>query len=139
VTAVSPAPANISEVLDKHWSMATALEQISGCDFQCEGGPLSNNAGWQWLVAAAKVGPQFWPGQGVWFQVDAEAAGVKLSQWVHFYIVGCAMSSDTEKRLWTYSLSYDPPAPYHYGKVHFTAVAADKLRLINPTLAESVS
>jgi len=60
------------------------------------------------------------------------AEGIKLDQWVHFYIVGCSMQSDTERRYWTYSLSYDPPQPYHYGKTHFTNVRGDKLRLEKP-------
>ncbi len=116
----------------KHWSIETALDQIRKCDFECEAGPLANNVAWQWLEAAAKVGPTFWPGQGVWYQVEAEAAGKKLTQWVHFYIVGCHMESDTERRLWTYDLSYDPPAPWHYGTVHFRGVDAKKLSLVQP-------
>ncbi len=116
----------------KHWSMATAIEQIQKCNFECEASGLENNDAWRWLVAAAKVGPEFWPGQGVWFEVEAEAAGKKLTQWVHFYIVACAMSSDTERRYWTYSLSYDPPQPWHYGTVHFKNIRGDKLRLEKP-------
>lgn len=115
-----------------HLSIATAIEQIEKCDFECEAGPLANNVGWQWLIAAAKVGPEFMPGQGVWFEIEAEAAGKKLTQWVHFFVVGCAMSSGSDRRFWTYSLSWDPPAPYHCGAVHFTGVSADRLRLENP-------
>jgi len=121
---------------DKHWSIATALEQIRSCGFECEAGPLSNNAGWQWLESAAKVGPEFWPGQGVWFEIEAEAAGKKLRQWVHFYVVGCTMTSDTERRLWVYNLSYDPPGPWHYGTTHFIGIAADRLRLEKPELVD---
>ena len=117
---------------DKHWSIKTAIEQIEKCAFECEGGPLSNNVAWTWLKGAAEVGPEFWPGQGVWFQVDAVAAGVTLTQWVHFFIVGCSMGSDMEKRYWTYSLSYDPPQPWHGGKVHFSGIRGDKLRLEKP-------
>lgn len=117
----------------KHWSITTALDQIQKCCFECEGGPLANNVGWQWLVEAAKVGPEFMPGQGVWFLIDATAAGKTLTQWCHFYIVGCSMESDTEGRYWTYSLSYslsyDPPAPWHYGTVHFKGIRAEKLFL----------
>ena len=116
----------------KHWSIKTAIEQIKSCAFECEAGPLTNNAGWQWLEAAAQVGPQFWPGQGVWFEVEAEAAGCKLKKFVHFYVVGCHMSSDTERRLWTYDLSYDPPAPWHYGTVHFRNISEQKLLLEKP-------
>ena len=116
----------------RHWSMETALAQIQKCDFECEGGPLRNNDAWRWLVNVAKEGPEFWPGQGVWFEVEASAAGKKLTQWVHFYIVGCGMQSDTEKRYWVYALSYDPPAPWHYGTVHFPAIRGDRLRLERP-------
>jgi hypothetical protein len=117
---------------DKHWSMKTALEQIRLCGFECEAGPLTNNVAWQWLELAAKVGPEFWPGQGVWFLIDATAAGKTLTQWVHFYVVGCQMSSDTEGRLWLYDLSYDPPAPWHYGETHFRGVSGEKLFLVKP-------
>lgn len=117
----------------KHWNAATAIEQIEKCGFECEGGPLANNVAYRWLrKALLEVGPKFLPGQGVWFEVDATTNGVTLSQWVHFYIVGVSMSSDTERRLWTYSLSYDPPAPWHYGTVHFVGVAESKLRLERP-------
>ncbi len=74
---------------DKHWSIETALEQLRKCDYECEGGPLANNVAWQWLEAAATVGPEYWPGQGVWFKATATSAtGKVLSEWEHFYIVG---------------------------------------------------
>lgn len=118
--------------MDKHWSMATALEQIDKCDFACEAGPLSKNVAYQWLVGAAKVGPQFWPGQGVYYEVTGEVNGTKLSKWAHFYIVGCHMDSDNDNRYWVYALSNDPPAPYHYGSVQYRSIKADKLRLVSP-------
>lgn len=121
----------------KHWSMQTAIEQISKCAFACEGGPLAMNDAWIWLVGAAEVGPEFWPGQGVWFEVVAEAAGKTLTQWVHFYIVGCHMDSDTDRRYWVYDLSYDPPAPWHYGTTHFSRIKGDRLRLEVPAKAEA--
>lgn len=114
------------------YTVASAIAQIESCDFECEAGPLANNTGWQFLKATLNIGPEFWPGQGVWFEVEADAAGKKLTQWVHFYIVGCVMTSDTERRLWTYSLSYDPPAPWHYGKTHFTNIRGDRLRIEKP-------
>lgn len=116
------------------WSLKSAVEQIEKCGFtqECEGGALAMNDAFIWLKAAAKVGPEFLPGQGVYFEVEAEASGVKLRQWMFFYVVGCAMDSGTDDRFWTYSLSYDPPAPYYYGTVHFRGVRADKLRLTNP-------
>lgn len=113
-------------------TMASAIQQIGACGFEGEAGPLANNVAWRWLEAAAKVGPEFWPGQGVWFEIEAEAAGKKLRQWVHFFIVGCSMESDTERRYWSYSLSYDPPAPWHAGKVHFRNVRGERLRIEKP-------
>lgn len=117
------------------WSLKSAVEQIAKCEFtqECEGGALAMNDAFIWLKAAAKVGPEFLPGQGVYFEVVAEAQGIKLRQWAFFYVVGCAMDSGTDDRFWTYSLSFDPPAPYHFGTVHFSGVRADKLRLTNPT------
>lgn len=117
--------------LHRH-SLKSAIAQIEKCSFECEAGPLVNSVVWQWLSAAAKVGPEFMPGQGVWFEIEAVGGGKTLRQWVHFYVVGCAMTSDTERRLWTYSLSYDPPAPWHYGTTHFTNIAANKLRIEKP-------
>lgn len=119
----------------KFWSMESAIKQIEKCKYECEGGPLANNDAWVWLAKVAEIGPKFWPGQGVYFEVEAEAAGVKLRQWVFFYIVGCSMSSTTEGRTWEYSLSYDPPRPWHYGTVQFTNVKSEKLRLEKPELA----
>jgi hypothetical protein len=117
---------------DRHWSIQTALEQIRSCDFECEAGPLANNLAWRWLEPAAKVGPQFWPGQGVWFKVDAEAAGKTISQWMHFYIIGCRMGADSERRYWSYDLSNDPPRPWHYGTIQFRDVRGGDLRLESP-------
>jgi hypothetical protein len=114
------------------WTLFTALEQIESCGFECEAGPLANSAAWRWLKGAARHGPEFWPGQRVWFKVEAEAAGKKLSQWVQFQIVGCAMESDTERQYWSYSLSYDPPGPWHYGTVHFRGIHGDQLCLEKP-------
>jgi len=123
----------------KHWSLRSAIEQISKCAFECEGGSIENNDAWRWLVGAAKIGPEFWPGQGVYFEIEAEAAGKKLTQWVHFYIVGTHMDAGTVDRFWTYDLSYDPPAPWHYGTMHFVRVRGDKLRLDNPARKHEVA
>lgn len=114
------------------WTLASAIEQMLKCDYECEGGPLRNNAAFMWLDAASKVCPEYLPGQGVWCEVTAQAAGKTLRSWEFFYIVGCSMSSDTERRVWTYSLSNDPPAPWHYGTVQMSGVSADKLRITKP-------
>lgn len=139
MTAAPTAPAGLSVADGKHWSIATCLEQIRKCDFECEGGPLSNNVAYRWLEAAAKVGPEFWPGQGVWCEVVAEAAGKTLRSWEHYYIIGCYMSSDTERRLWVYDLSNDPPGPWHYGTVQLRGVSGDKLRLEDPAALRSAA
>lgn len=124
---------------NKYWSMKSALAQIESCNFECEGGPLKNSLAWGWLTDAAKVGPEFWPGQGVYFEIEAEAAGKKLTQWVHFYIVGCHMDDGNESRVWTYDLSYDPPAPWHFGKVHFTRIRGNRLSLLSPQEREAAA
>ena len=123
---------NMAKQPTRHWSIKEAIEQIDKCGFECEGGPLSMNDAYTWLKGAAKIGPEFWPGQGVYFEVEATAGGQRLTQWTHFYIVGCQMDSDNETRFWKYSLSCDPPAPYYYGTVHYTDVTGDRLRLVNP-------
>lgn len=114
---------------DKHWDRDSALEQIARCEFACEGGPLKNNVAWTWLRKALEIGPKYLPGQGVYFKVGADVAGVRLERWVHYYVVGVSMSSDTERRLWTYALSNDPPSAYHYGTVHHRGVAERDMRL----------
>lgn len=116
-----------------HWSMKTALEQLESCGYECEAGNLANNDAWVWLRRAAEVGPEFWPGQGVWCEVSAKVAGQTIKQWRHFYIVGCSMESDTERRYFTYSLSSDPPGPWHYGEVHLRGVNGNSLRLDDPS------
>ncbi len=118
--------------MDKHWSIKTALEQINRCNYECEGGPLKNNVAWRWLEGAAKVGPEFWPGQGVYYEVQFIAADKSvMTAWRHFYVVGCQMDSDTEDRFWTYDLSSDPPAPWHYGTVQFARVKGSQLGLMS--------
>ena len=119
----------------KHWSMKTAIEQINYGDFECEGGHLKNFDAWIWLQRAAERGPEFWPGQGVWCEVSATVAGQTLKAWKHFYIVGCAMDSGPDDRFFTYSLSNDPPGPWHYGEVQLRGIRGDALRLENPDAA----
>ena len=66
---------------DKHWSMTAAFAQIDSCKFECEAGPLANNVAYQWLKGAAKVGPELWPGQGVYFQVEADTPAGLVKAW----------------------------------------------------------
>jgi hypothetical protein len=117
----------------KFWSLKTCAEQLAYCGYECEAGALTNNDAFIWLKQAAVVGPEFLPGQGVFFEISAEAAGQILRQWAHFYIVGCHMDSDTDCRFWTYDLSNDPPRPYHYGTVQFSRVRSELLKLEKPT------
>ena len=116
----------------KLWTAAEAIKSLNSCEFECIAGPLKNNTAWQFLEKQAEVGPKFYPGQGVWFEVIGELSGIKLSKWVHFFVVGVFMAADSERRTWSYDLSYDPPAPYHYGTVHFPKMAEGKLFLERP-------
>lgn len=116
----------------KFWNLKTCAEQFAFCNYECEAGALQMNDAFIWLKQASVVGPEFLPGQGVFFEVTAQAAGQTLSKWAHFYIVGCRMESDTERRYWVYDLSNDPPRPWHYGEVSFTAIRGDKLRMEEP-------
>lgn len=116
-------------------SIRDAVAQVEKCDFECEAGQLKANVGWMAIVDAIKAGPEYWPGQWVWFEVTAEAAGKKLTQWVQFKIVGLHNESSSESDYWVYDLSYDPPSAYHYGTVHFTRISGDRLRLERPESA----
>lgn len=115
------------------YTIASAIAQVEKCDFECEAGPLANNTGWRWLKAQAEAGPKFYLGQWVYHEVAADVVGVKISQWVRLCVVGIGMSSDTERRTWTYSLSTDPPDAYHYGSgVQFVGIDEKKLRETAP-------
>lgn len=127
------APTTDLRLPKKFWSLKTCGEQLAACGYECEAGALVMNDAFIWLRQAAVVGPEFLPGQGVFFEVSAEVAGQKLTQWVHFYIVGCHMDSDTERRYWTYDLTDDPPAPWHYGVVRFQRIRGELLKLEKPT------
>lgn len=123
--------------MGKHWDRDTALAQIEYCNFECEGGPLSKNVAYEWLKKALNIGPKFLPGQGVFYQVEAIVSNVKVSQWAHFYVVGVRMDSGTDDRFWTYTISNDPPAPYHYGTAQFSGIKEDQLLLEAPAEART--
>jgi len=115
------------------YTVRGAVDQIEACAFECQAGPLANNTAWAWMKAALEKGPQFWPGQGVFYLVQAVSqGGVVLQEWRHFYIVGIHMDSDAERRLWLYDLSNDPPAPYHYGTVQVARAKEADLRISRP-------
>ncbi len=111
------------------WDMRTALARIAACEFECEGGPLANNAAWAWLSRALSDGPRYGMGQVVDYEVAAEVSGVRVASVLPFTVVGIHMGSSTDKLTWSYDLSNDPPSPYHYGKVTFQHVDEDALAL----------
>ena len=114
----------------KHWNLKTCISQLEYCGYGCEAGSMVMNDAFIWLKELSKrTGIDFLPGQGVFFDVEAEVNGIKLSKRSHFYIVGCRLTSDTEKIYCVYDLSNDPPGPYHYGEVQYRNVPADKLHL----------
>lgn len=118
--------------MTESYNVRTALEQIEKCSFECEGGPLANNAGWRWLKEHLARGPKFSLGEWVIHRVEAEVGGIKISQDVKLCVVAIYMHSDTERRTWTYALSSDPPQPYHYGSgVQFPGIPEAKLREVS--------
>jgi hypothetical protein len=120
--------------MTKPYTVASALAQIEKCDFECEGGPLTHNTGYLWLKAHLEKGPKFSLGEWVIYQVEAETAGVKISQPVKFCVVSISMGSDSDRRTWSYSLSTDPPQPYHHGSgVQFIGVSEKALQAKEPT------
>lgn len=106
----------------------SALAQIKKCEFQCEGWPLEMNAAWLWLETALSRGPKFLPGQGVYYEIEASVGGNKMRMWAHYYVVAVWLTSTTDARVWRYSLSNDPPAPYHYGETQFRDIDESALR-----------
>jgi len=105
-------------------STKSALDQIDKCGFECEGGPLANNVGYRWIKQHLADGPLYCLGQWVLYEIQGEVAGVKIAQTVKLCIVCIRMSSSSERLTWTYDLSTDPPAVYHYGSgVQFSGVA----------------
>ena len=109
-------------------STKAALDQIDKCGFECEGGALANNVGYRWIKAHLLGGPLYCLGQWVTYEVQGEVSGVKIAQQVKLCIVGICMSSSSERRTWTYSLSTDPPQAYHYGSGgQFSGVNEDKI------------
>jgi len=116
--------------VSKLWDFHTAIEQVASCDFECEGGPLANNVAWRWLQ---KSWPKYLVGQTVEFEVEGELGGQKLKRWQKYTVVGCSLSADCERQTFIYSLSNDPPQPWHYGSgPQFRDVAERKLRLPVP-------
>lgn len=114
------------------WTVKSAVEQIESCAYECEAGPLANNIAWRFIKAALAIGPEFWPGQKVYYEISAKVDGVTLSKWVPYWIVGTRMEGTTEARIWTYVLSNDPPGPWHYGEAQHVGIHGDKLRIASP-------
>lgn len=87
----------------------------------------------EWFRGVAQNGPEYYPGQTVFFEVSAEAAGTRINAWTSFVIVGVRMDSDNNGIVWRYDLSKDPPGAYHFGRVHVTGARANELRTHAPT------
>ncbi len=118
----------------KSWTIPTAIAQITKCDFECEGGPLANNDAWRWIVAMAEKGPEFWPGQSVWYEVKTEALGQQFSKWVRFSVYNVYATSDSARRYWEYSITDAlPDAYYSGGKNVIHKLQAKQLRAQEPT------
>lgn len=71
--------------------------------------------------------PKFNLGDLVDFTVTAQVAGVDLSKTIQLTVVGCKMSSDTDKRIYYYDLSLTPPEGYFSGTVNFRNIAEKHL------------
>lgn len=99
-----------------------ALKQIEYEAHECEAGPITSSAAYQWLQKLLNAGPKFLMGQGVYMEALFQGASGTIKQECHFYIVGIQMDSDTERRTYTYDLSNDPPSPWHYGEVQHRGV-----------------
>lgn len=117
------------------WDNYSAIDQITKCQFECEGGPLANNVAWRWLKERTDDGPRYAMGQVVEMDVGGVVGGVHISQVCRFTIVGIRMSSDDRRRTYSYALSDDPPFPWHYGKTNFPDVDEKVLRLPTPEAA----
>ncbi len=118
----------------KEWSTQTAIEQIKKCDFECEGGPLANNDAWRWIVTMAERGPEFWPGQAVWYEVKADVLGVEMRRWAQFKVLSVTAGSDADRRYWVYTITDAlPDAYYPGGKNTVQNLRAASLRATAPT------
>jgi len=115
------------------WDNYSAIDQITKCHFECEGGPLANNVAWRWLKERIDDGPRYAMGQVVEMDVGGTINGVHISQVCLFTVVGIRMQSDARRRTYVYDLSDDPPYPWHYGRTNFPSVDEQKLRCPTPT------
>ena len=117
----------------KDWTPQSAIEELEECSFECVTGPLDTNHAFKWLKGVMTVGPEFWPGQRVWYKITTEVSGHSLEKWARYHIVGCHLDSDDRDRFWRYDLSDDPPGPWHHGSgVEFTGVHGNGLSLEKP-------
>ena len=119
------------------WTIETAIQQIEKCSFECEGGPLAHNDAWRWLKTYLGSGPALLLGQPVWYEVSAEALGVKMTQWVQFYVAAIRASSDSERRTWEYDITTQMPSAYYAGGHVVKNVAMKNIRFSDPTKAVS--
>lgn len=114
-------------------TVPAAFDQLEKCGYECQGGPLESNIAYRYLRDhLMSEGPDFLPGQRVWYFVEAEAHGIKMGLWAEFRIAALTVDSTSERRIWKYWLSNDMPGAYHYGSITFQGVSADKLRTSPP-------
>lgn len=117
----------MSETEFNSLTIHSAVKQVEACGFECEAGSIDKNIGWAFLANHLKAGPKFAMGQRVDYEVVAEVKEIRLSQVLPFTIVGISMGSDTDRRIYSYAISNDPPDAYHYGKVSFSGIAESAL------------
>jgi hypothetical protein len=113
------------------YTYKTAIEQLKKCGFECEGGPLENNAAFQFLTLGAV--PEYRIGQTVFVQFEYESPITKktVKQWERVGIVGCIRESSDTDVYYDYFVSNDPCQPYHYGG-QVIKVKAKNIRLEKP-------
>lgn len=76
--------------------------------------------------------PKFRAGELVNYKVTAKVGKIELEKWVPMHIVGMHLTADNERVYWTYTLSNDPPGPWHNGEVCFSGAKESELFAIPP-------
>ena len=109
-----------------------AIEQLIKCQFTCDGGPLSENVGFNDIKDHAERLPAHAIGDIVWFKVTATANGVSLDQAVELYICGINAVSHCQTNLeFSYDLSVghlqsSTPIAVAFKGVNALSISVDK-------------